>query len=162
MLLLNDLYVDVEKLNDEESDLLGKKLFCEQFLNQGKRGVFILHDGSEVFFFEDRYEHAFHTSCDRIRKPYSKLKIARDRISRVKWIKPIIQGKIAGTECWEVYSHQNKQRLYIIYAKKYLIWLESRKDGKWKFSTAYTVNASDIRRYTARGRKIWEVNNNAP
>ena len=157
MSLLEELYINLESISDEEADSLGKRLYQEEFLNQNRRGAFILHDGTEVFFFEDRYEHAFHTSQNRIRNPYSKAKVATDRISRLKWIKPILEGHVAGTQCWQVADYMNRKRLYIVCEEKYIIWLEGRQDGNWKFSTAYVAGASDIKRYTSKARKIWEI-----
>lgn len=153
---LESLKVDLSGLSDEEAEQRGLDLFLSEFFEEGTfRGEFGLHDGQKVVVFQDRYEHAFKTSKDRSRRPYAKDEIARNRIERVRWIKPALQGKISGTECWLVPDRRKKQRLYIIVDEQYLIWLEERKDGGWKFSSAYCVMRQDIQRYRSSGVKIW-------
>jgi len=159
MSILDELHINLDDLNDSAVDSLGMNLYREEFFSEKFVGVLDLHDGKKVVFFEDRYTHAFHTSEDRIRKPYGKSKVAKERIARIKWIKPILKGEINGTECWQIWGHDNRQRLYIVYNERYVIWLESRKDGNWKFSSAYVTGESDIKRYKAKGQKIWEIKN---
>jgi len=144
----------LDKEVKEEGALVYEQEF---FSNGGKRGEILLHDGQVAFIFRDRFEHAFYTSPDRIRHPYSKSKIAHDRVERIKWIKPILEGKVKGTQCWLVPDPRRKKRLYVVMQEQYIIWLEERNDGGWKFSTAYCAENQNIKRYTTKGVKIWET-----
>ena len=151
---LDSLYTDIKGLSDEEAETLGQKLYREEFSLTEHRGYIQIAPDVKVYFFMDQYMHAFRSSEDRIRHEYSKAKIARDRIARIRWIKPVLQGKISNTEYWTVLGNSgHKKRLYVVVDKKYIIWLESRKDGHWRFSTAYTTDSASIGRYTKGGHK---------
>jgi hypothetical protein len=157
---LDELLISLEGLTDEEADERGRREYSSVYLNRGKFGVMQLFKGDEVVFHGDRYEHAFRTSPDRIRNHYSKTKVARDRIERMRWIKAVIQGEVPGTQCWAVTpasKRPGRDRLYVVLANKFVVWLMQREDGGWKFSTAYTATAQDIKRYTQGGTLMWTV-----
>src|ERR1700733_14835124 len=100
---LETLWQDLSALSEDEAEKHGESLYHEEFITQqGRSGMLTAHDGETVKFFSDRCHHATHTSKDRARQAYSKDKIALDRIERLLWIKPIIEGKVAEIECWEV------------------------------------------------------------
>jgi hypothetical protein len=156
---LESLKVNLEGLSEEEIAEEGVRLFRQELFPDGSfRSTLKLHDGQSVVFFQDRYEHAFQTSPDRIRHPYSKSKVAVERVERVKWIKPVLQGEITGTQCWLVPdpARRQRKRLYVVVNEQYIIWLEERRDGGWKFSSAYCAGKQDIQRYTQGGIKVWE------
>lgn len=157
---LTELLVDLENLSDDEAEERGRELYAELYLTKGRVGELSLHKGGEVVFFEDRYEHAFRTSQNRIRNPYSKAKVARERIERIRWIKAILEGDVPNTECWLVPAQSGRRtrdRLYVVWENRYVIWLSSRDNGGWKFSSCYEATRQDIRRYTQQGTKIWTV-----
>lgn len=156
---LESLKVNLDDFSEEEAGREGLRLFRQELFPDGNfRSTLRLHDGQEVVFFEDRYEHAFKTSPDRIRHPYSKSEVAIDRVERVKWIKPVLQGQVAGTKCWMASDpvRRQRKRLYVVVNEQYVIWLEERRDGGWKFSSAYCAGKQDIQRYTQGAIKIWE------
>lgn len=154
---LETLKIDLPDCSEEETAREGERLYEQEFFsNGGSRGEIPLHDGQTAFIFRDRFEHAFRTSPDRIRHPYSKSKVAVERIERIKWIKPVLAGKIKGTQCWLVPDRRRKKRLYVVVQEQYIIWLEERNDGQWKFSTAYCAGKQDIQRYTNGSVKVWE------
>jgi hypothetical protein len=157
---LDELLLNLDGLSDEEAEELGRREYRELYLNRGKFGVLELYKGGEVVFHEDRYEHAFRSSPNRIRNPYSKAKVARDRIERIRWIRAIIQGEVPKTECWAVAPQSRRpgrDRLYVVLANRFVVWLFPRKDGGWKFSSAYSTTAQDIQRYTRGGTQVWTV-----
>lgn len=152
------LKTDLSWMTEEEVEAEGFRLYEQEFFpDGGNRGEIRLHDGQTAFIFRDRFEHAFRTSPDRIRHPYSKSKTAHERIERIKWITPILAGKVEGTQCWLVPDRRRKRRLYVVVQEQYIIWLEERKDGGWKFSTAYCAGKQDIQRYTNGSVKLWEI-----
>jgi|688.fasta_scaffold223467_2 hypothetical protein len=161
---LASLLFNLDGKSDEEAFQEGEKLFHEIFISRnGRSGALMSHDGEEVKFFADRYHHAFRTSSDRARRAYSKGVVARERLERLRWIRPIIEGKVAGVECWEVPKKVPEEahrpfpgkRLYVSWSLDYLIWLEPLSNGGFKFSTAYLAPHAEIARYTTRGRKLW-------
>ena len=100
---LDELLLNLSALTEQGTAAEGEKRFHLEFITRnGRSGALTAHDGVEVRFFADRYQHAFHTSQDRSRHAYAKDKVARDRIERIRWIRPIIEGRVAGIECWEV------------------------------------------------------------
>ncbi|QBG47608.1 hypothetical protein EGM51_09460 [Verrucomicrobia bacterium S94] len=150
---MEELLVDTNGISDEGLEELGREMYREIFLNKGKVGELTLHNGDPVVFHEDRYDHAFRCSPNRARNPHSKKAVARDRIERMRWIKAILEGDIDDVECWIV-PQQTKDRLYVVWKERYVIWLWSRKEGGWRFSSAYCAGRKDIRGYTRRGVKI--------
>lgn len=161
---LDDLLLDLSGFaSDEEIYEFGEKIYGKEFLNyNGRSGQIITHDQEPVKFFGDRYFHAFRTSKDRARLPYDKSVVAVDRIQRIYWIKPLIEGRIQNSECWEVPLDMPPntrpfpgKRLYVLWETCYHIWLEPLRKGGFKFSSAYASSRSDLGRYIENARKIW-------
>lgn len=134
--------------------------YVRLYINAGNYGRHTAHDGTEVVFWKDRFEHAFKTSSNRARYAYLKDILAIDRIERMQWIGAVIAGKVPDSECWEVAGEGNRRhppnRLYIVWPKLYVVWLEPRKESGWKFASAYSPSTADIRRYIRGARKIWK------
>lgn len=161
---LENLRVDLSALADEDAYKWAETHYLKNFIGRnGRSGIQKAHDGEDVTFFNDRCFHAFRTSHDRARHPYSKKKVAKDRIERINWIQLIIEGDVADVECWEVplkvpeegYRNFPGKRLYVYWQAKYIVWLEPLKKGGFKFSSSYVLPEKEIRRYITRGRKIW-------
>ncbi len=161
---LADLVLDLSALTDEEAVAEGERQFHAEFITQnGRSGVIVAHDGVEVKFFADRYHHAFNTSQDRARQAYAKDKVAVDRIERIRWIKPIIEGRVADIECWEIPLKVPEEgvrcfpgkRAYVSWVQGYIVWLELLRNGGFKFSSAYPLPNAEIGRHTSRARKLW-------
>lgn len=161
---LESLWQDLSALSEKEAEQYGESLYHQEFLiYHGVSGMFTAHDGETVKFFEDRCHHATHTSSDRARRPLAKDKVAVDRIERLLWIKPIIEGRVVDIECWEVPLKVPEEgfrcfpgkRAYVSWIYGYIIWLEPLRNGGFKFSSAYVLNNSEISSYTKRARKIW-------
>lgn len=122
----------------------------------------LMRDGFAVRFYADRFDHAFFTSPDRARHPYSKTKLAVDRIERMAWIGAIIRGEVEGAECWEVLPQSGRQhprdRVLIHWDAGYVIWLQPNKEGNaYKFSSAYPVPPKELSNLVRGGRKKWRV-----
>jgi hypothetical protein len=158
---LPELLIDLEGLSDEEAEERGWAEYRSLYLNRGGVGVLPLYKGEDVFFFgKDRYDHAFRTSPNRIRSPFSKTHVARDRVERIRWIGAVLRGEVPNTQCWAVAPLSQKSgrdRLYVVVANRYIVRLGRRDTGGWKFSTAYTATAQDIKRYTQGGTLMWTV-----
>ena len=160
-----DLLLDLSGKTDDEAAAFGERQYRELYLQRGRTGSLQTHDGELVLFFEDRYHHAFHTSNNRAKHAYSKAKVASDRIERLAWIGPMIEGRFPDFECWEVPLKVPEEgqrnfpgkRLYVSWAHCYLVWLNIRNNGGYIFSTAYCCHQKDIARYIQRSRKLWPV-----
>lgn len=155
---LHTLLEDLSGLTDEGVAQRAETLFTELFLGSDTVGVHPAHDGQPVYFWKDRFSHAFFTSGDWCRRPYSKEAIDRDRVARIRWIKPILAGAVVGTGCWEIREpgeRRGPKRLYALIVEAYIIWLEPRRKGGWVFSSAYVAGYGQVRRYCSQGRKIW-------
>ena len=116
------------------------------------------HDGQAAIFYEDRFDHAFFTSVDRTSRQFNKGRFDRLRGARVNWIGKMIAGEIENTECWLIPPEApggNPSRLYVLWEEAYVVWLLPRKDGGWRFSTAYVSSRNDLRRKTRYGRLMW-------
>ena len=132
-------------------------LYLNRETHSGKVGEIKTHDGESVMFYEDRFDHAFFTTDDRILRPHGKTKFDRSRGERVRWIGRIIQGAIVRTSCWHVPPVPGAvaKRLYVLFDEGYLIWLNASKKGAWKFSSAYMANLSYIRRKVKGAYFLW-------
>lgn len=132
----------------------GRQIYSEEFLNQShNRGQMITHDGENVVFYADRYDHAFRTSPDRARRAYDKSKVAIDRIERILWIKDLISKTRPKVTCKEKSPPPRWKRAYYCYERNYVVWLEPlRVEGGrpvgWKFSSAYPQPVPDFKRTT--------------
>jgi len=156
---LQALLLTLDGLDLAQIESLARTEYRTQILNSGKIGIHRAHDGSEVVFHEDRFEHAFFTSPNRARNPYEKTKLDQERVRRIRWIRGTIAGNAPGSECWEVpgagMRRRPPDRIYVIWPEGYVIWLFPRDQGGWKFSSAYAPGAKEIRRYLHGGRRIW-------
>ncbi|MFB2924267.1 hypothetical protein [Aerosakkonema funiforme] len=155
---LDDLLLPLDDLDESQIEELGRNKYRELYLTPDKNfGIQQTHDGQDVFFWEDRFDHAFYTSSDKRRDTDQKDKLVVERIERICWIKEVIAGRVPGSECWEVPNRRGwrTNRLYPVWSKSYLVWLELRDKGGWKFSSAYPVLAETLRTYCRGGKKIW-------
>jgi len=149
---------------ESERHRLAWQVYEETYLNvQGKPiGVHDAHDGQRVIFHATTFKTAFYKVGDP--KNHPKVKDALDitRIQRMKWIAPIIAGKVPNTHCFEVLmpGFPHPKRLYLQKDESYMIWLEPRQDpsrGEWRFSSAYLASPKHIMSKTQMGRIIFEV-----
>lgn len=157
---LKNLFVDVEGLDLRAMEEKGRFLYKEIYLQFGVYGIVKAHDGEDVFFWGKRFEHAFFTSRNRARHPDDKSNFAVDRMTRIRWIGPIIAGQVEGVACYKAQGPgQTKpftNRLYVVSSELYVVWLEPRKEGGWRFSSAYPASAQDIRQYCKNAKRIWK------
>jgi hypothetical protein len=159
--VLSSLLLDLTSLSDEEAERVTYqeyvKLYMDRRTHREMIGERRTHDGKAAVFYSDRFDHAFFTTSHRISRPRAKDKFDRNRASRVRWIGKVIEGEIANTECWCVVDPDTsaRKRLYVLWDEHYLIWLNPRRQGGWKFSSAYTADRGYIRSKTKQGTCIW-------
>ncbi|MFN0137418.1 MAG: hypothetical protein ACKVS9_15040 [Phycisphaerae bacterium] len=165
------LLVDLGAYSDEEADEYTfeqyRRLYLDRSTQRGLIGIRKAHDGSDVYFAESRYEHAFGTPSEKTSRRYAKDMFDRARGERVAWIGPVIAGNILGVECWSVPPKNGRRdirgrqpnRLYLFDAECYVVWLEPRRDGGYWFATAYVAGFGDLRRYRRSGRLVWAQKN---
>lgn len=165
--LLASLLLDFAKLSDEEAEATAYEEYLAFYMDRetpkGMKGVRKTHDGEEVLFFEDRFDHAFFTSAYKTSRQYHKGKFVRYRGMRVRWIGEIVRGNIDGSECWWIPDPDRRdsagqiivRRLYVLWHENYIIWVDPLETGKWKFSSAYWASKQYIRQITSRGTCFW-------
>lgn len=149
---LQRLITSLKGQTDAEIEKYGREYYAERFLDNARNGQRETHDGQVLYFWESRFNHSCFMSPDKVR-------IDRARVERLMWVLPIIEGKIADTECFTVanpYQGRPDNRLYIMFPEKFVVWLEPRDNGGWTYSTHYTAEMKEIRGYQRRGAKIWE------
>jgi hypothetical protein len=157
---LSALLVDLTGLNDCQIENLGRREYGDLYLGGSKRGSLIAYDGSEVVFFEDRFDHAFFTTTDRYLHQYAKNVIAADRVARIRWIGPMLRGEVPNTQCWEstrAAGTVNIKRICIASSELFVVWLEARRNGGWKFSTTYVARAAQASDYKYGKKCVWRV-----
>jgi hypothetical protein len=153
---LKSLLLKIDRLSTADAKELGEKLYDQLYITSPRVGIHKTHDGEEVFFWFDRFTHAFH---------YDKAKtlLDRGRVARIRWIGEIVAGSVPAFECWLVdKTPQPDNRLYIVWGENYVVWLEPRPAGGWKFSTAYPAERDQIKGYIEDGERIWPKNKDAP
>jgi len=156
---LSRLLLDLSGLSGDQIEDLGRRKYAELYLSQGKEyGVHRTHDGEIVFFWENRFDHAFFTTSDRRCHQDRKDIIDPERVARVGWIGPLLRGEIPGSACWTIDQQdpgqRNPKRLYLIDSERYVIWLKRRNAGGWAFSSAYTALYTELHNYTRYGRRL--------
>ena len=156
---LEALLLDLSGLTDEQAEELGRAEYQSLYARGFGKSSLIAFDGTEVMFFDDRFDHAFFSTPDRYRRPEAKTKLARDRVERIRWIGPLLQGRIPRTECWQALPAANSRinRLCLTAPELYTVWLEPLKDGRWKFSTAYLVLGEQMAEYKRNKKLVWKV-----
>lgn len=155
---LRGLLLSVEGLPDDEVERLGRDEYARHYLLDGGPRAWPAHDGQDVLFFPDAFDHAFFASTDRARHPDRKNRIARDRVERVRWIKEVIAGNVEGSACWETHERRDGRagrRHYAIQTDVYVVWLVARRDGGYRFETAYPALHEDLSRYARNAKRIW-------
>lgn len=156
---LDSLLLDVQNVDENQLEQFAFEKYQELYINARQLGVHQTHDGNDVLFWLDRFEHAFRTSRNRARNAYAKDKLDIDRVVRMAWIRPVIAGEVPDSGCWEVAGEGRRlppNRLYVVWPKSYIVWLEPRMNGGWKFSSAYSPPTQEIRRYCRGGKQIWD------
>ena len=145
--------LDLASMDSEECYEFGRTIYAKEYLGGKERGSLKTHDGLDVVFYADRYEHAFRTSPDRARLAYDKSKVAIERIERIYWIKELLLKSDAQFVCKEKTPPPRWKRAYYCYKHCYVVWLEPLKlvEGRpsgWKFSSAYPLPVSEFKRTT--------------
>jgi hypothetical protein len=136
----------------------GRNLYGDLYLPQGGYGVYATHDGEPLIFHARQFEHAFFTTSDKLCFPERKDVLRRGSIERIRWILPLLSGKVCGSACFEVPSPTGRRRppnrLYAVYAQPFVVWLEPRQNGGWRFSSAYPLSIEEIHKYSRGGRTV--------
>ncbi|MCX5656339.1 MAG: hypothetical protein NTY65_17010 [Planctomycetota bacterium] len=165
--VLAELFLDLSAFSDEEAEQVVFEKYAELYLDCETRtgwvGIRKTHDGQDVVFFEDRFVHAFYTSKEKTSRQYAKDRFERSRGERIAWIGPLVAGEIDGSECWLIppkdggrhLDDRPPNRFYLLRQEGYVVWLEPRKNGGWKFSSAY-VAGHNLERYCTEGRLFWK------
>lgn len=148
---LNRLLEDVSGLSGSALFEKGLSLYRELYLTKEKVGEDWTHDAHMVIFHLARFEHAFQTTSDGWIALERKDVVDSKRIARIRWIRPVLRGQAAGTCCFEVPAPTGRSRppnrLYVLESELYVVWLEPRNAGGWKFSSAYPATREAIAKY---------------
>lgn len=145
---LDSLLVDIKGFDDEYVRQLGLTLFKEIYLTDGELGVHKTHDGEDVIFRADQFDHAFFR-VSQWKTSGVKDVIDRVRVARIRWIKELIAGNVANSACWALpISRTTYRRLYCCAPRGHVVWLIPRSGGGWKFKSAHSAEPSQIHGYT--------------
>ena len=161
---LAQLLLNLNDMEDEQAIATVRREYARLYLDRPEVGERRTHDGQLVLFFGNQFDHAFFTTGDRVNRLYGKTAFSRARGERIRWIKAMLEGEIDGVGCWRIRTDRwqekpkplQHKRGYIHWDTGYIIWLEPRNRGGWKFSSAYVAGSDDLRRYARDGFKVWE------
>jgi hypothetical protein len=167
---LKSLLVNLDGINVAAIEEKARVLYVELYLNKGRVGVHATHDGEDLIFHHDAFDHAFFTSSDWRCFPERKDVLRVGSIERIHWIGELVRGNIPGSACFEVPSptgrYRPPNRVYVIFETPdkipFVVWLEPRKNGGWKFKTAYPVVGSQVHACTKGGRTVWRWKDKSP
>jgi hypothetical protein len=163
---LNTLVIDLGGLNTEAIEQLGYQLYQELYLNYGHYGIHRTHDDQKLIFHGRQFEHAFYTTSDYRCHPDRKDVLRTVSLERIRWIGHVVSGRVPGSACFEIPSRPETKRppkrLYAVFSSPYVVWLEPREDGGWKFSSAYPLSIEEIHKYCRGGRTIWKWTRKTP
>ena len=130
---LESLLLDLTGMSDEAVKEVGLKYYLDLFLQNSRFGLHSLHDGEQVYFSRGSFKHAFY-KAENWQITKRKNRVDLRRVERIRWILPILQGKIPNTECWLVKEDGKVKKLYLSWVEGYVIWLENESKNKWNFS----------------------------
>lgn len=159
---LEKLLLPIAGFEDVQLERIGEQWYTKYCVEPGRAGEILTRDAENVYFYPDKYHHAFHTSPDRARQAYSKAKLARDRIERMRWIRALIAGELPNSECWLVPPDGQRffprKLLFILWSEFYVVWLEPKANRRGhNFTTAYVTDRRHIMRYLERGSRQWTI-----
>ena len=158
----DSLLLQLNCLSDAGAVDLTRQVWNSEYMQRqsrkGRIGVWPAHDGIDVVFFEDVFEHAFYKSRNLNLYPDDKSVFDRSRAERIRWIKRVIACGFRQVECWLCpgYGKPGKldRRLYIAWDLGYIVWLGMRSQSGLRFRTAYRCGRKKIRGYIRGGKKI--------
>ena len=142
-----DLLLSFGSMTKGQIEAAGRAIYEDTYVGR----VRTAHDGERVYFYSNRFEHAFHGS-DSATSGAKKEGINERRVERIHWIGELIEGRIPGSLCLLVNDQDGNRparRLYVYRAEHYIVWLEPRiKEGEgWWFSSAYIPFGYQIKKY---------------
>ncbi len=155
---LAGLLIDCSELDDDDVEALGRSWWIREYTNDGSVRVLHAHDGEDVYFFPDRFKHAFYTSSDPARHQDGKDRLDRRRVERVRWIGAVIAGQVRGSLCVDAPaagSQRVRKRVYMVPEERYIVWLNQRTAGGYIFLSAYVANDRHFHQMQRSGRVIW-------
>jgi hypothetical protein len=155
---LEGLLINCTGLSDDEVEALGRRCWSDGYTDDGRVYVAHAHDGEDVYFFPDRFEHAFFTSSNPARHPDAKDMLDRVRIERMRWIGIVIAGQVCGSFCIDAPpagSQRIRKRIYMVPEERYIVWLNQRKLGGYIFSTAYVATDRHFHTVQRGGKIVW-------
>lgn len=154
---------DFSGLTSAEAEKVGRDLYDSLYLNNGRpHPTLRTHDGQALVFQtkgQYTFDHIFFTSSNLAGYPFRKDVLDMGRLERMRWIAPIIGGRVEGVEYrkesfWRRGAPAFK-RLYILPQEGYVIWVEPQIRDGWTLATAYTPAGAvlaDYRRKTLLSR----------
>jgi hypothetical protein len=150
---LKSLLVKLGNRDAAAVERTGRRLYHQIYITSARYGKHKTHDGEDIYFWPDRFDHAFYKKKSKASR--RKEMIDNGRVERLRWIKEIVTGNVPHFECWLVdQTPRPENRLYIVSDELYVVWLEQRDAGGWKFSTAYPAPREAIEGYKTGGTKI--------
>jgi hypothetical protein len=149
---LDDLLISLAATLDDDLLAFAFRIYRDELVH----GTILDHEGVRVSFHEDRFGHAFFEKKLDERGNEMLIKSrdipSRPRIERIRWIAAMVSGRTPGTECWMKFG----RRAYVYWSNPYIVWVTPKRDGGWKFSTAYPTNAKYIRETVRGGGMVWK------
>ncbi len=158
---VNNLVLNFNNMTEAEILELTLSYYKRIYLTNKRFGIHYTHDGEPILFHETTFYHAFYTSSKGSPYDAHKDKLDYQRAARICWIKELIEGRLPYSACWEVTPRSGRimqpNRLYVLYAPAYMVWLEPQKDNRgWNFSSAYPARPIYLREKTRGGNLIWQ------
>jgi len=145
---LRDLLISCTGMDEAELRAVAKRTFDDAFLDSALRGSKETHDGQEVVFYPDRFEHTYCMKADR-----SKINV--ERYQRIHWVLPMINGRVPNSQCWLQKEIDCEKRIYVCNRLGYIVFLRSRDtcDG-WTFRTAFNADGGYLRKCVKGGQLL--------
>lgn len=119
--------------------------YRNHYINEYCNQKIYTHDGIEVVFYEDVFDHAFFKSGNR-RVKGDKSVFSTERAQRIHWIKKVLLD--SSLTSYVGYDNKrkcyvNSRRVTILTPNNYVVVLNLRTSGKAKFITAYFCDDED-------------------
>ena len=116
-----------------------RKYYIDNYCN---KDIFTF-DGIKVKFYEDKFEHAFYESTDKLKG--NKDSFSLNRAMRIDWIKYVLNNSNAILKIgWDkkIKKYDKNRRVAVLTLEKYVVVIRIDRDNTAKFMTAYYADTS--------------------
>ena len=125
--------------------LLTIEEYREHYIQNYCSDAIVTHQGLPVYFYPERFDHAFYKNSNR--RVRDKSVFCQERAERIDWISEVLRDpNITIYAGWDSGKKRNdfNSRVSLITPDGYVVVIRKINDSKAKFVTAYVVDDQSV------------------